>query len=97
MAAAVTRFEVLLPLTINGSSDYNAIETFKTNIASLAPTFYYPVYDQLDPTKNYWAFFGYITSTQQSTALGFLTTLINALSPALLPLKCTVWNGTSEP
>lgn len=97
MASAVTRFECLLPLTVNGSSDYNAIETFKANIAGLCPTFYYPVYDQTNPANSFWAFFGYITATQQATALGFLNTLNAALSAGLTPVKCVVWNGTTEP
>ena len=97
MASVVTRFEVLLPLTTGGSPDFNAIEAFKTNLSSLTVTYFYPVYLQSDNSVNYWSFFGYITAAQQATALGYLNTLNAALSAGLTPVRCVVWNGTSEP
>lgn len=96
MASPVTRFEVFLPFANQGTPDDTAIQNFITSMKTLSPDFFYQVYSTTAGVQ-FTAYFGYITTAQQPTALGYLNTLNANLSAGNTPVTCVVWNGTSEP
>ena len=75
MSSPVIRFEVMLPQTQQGTSDYTAIQTFMSTIETMAKTFYYPTFRGSDQSTVFTAFFGYITAAQSAAALSALSTL----------------------
>lgn len=98
MSSPVTRFEVLLP-NVDSSTDptsWNAINTFQTNMESLTTLYVYQV-NNMANGKQYASVYGYLTSTQNSTALGYLNTLNSSLSVGVGPVMCVSTSGSSQP
>lgn len=102
MATAVIRFEVIVPYISNESdpTHYQAVQTFFTNMETLFSTppqalFNYQINNLATPST-YFNCFGYVTSSQQATALGYLTTLKNAIEPTY-PVNCVTWAASTQP
>lgn len=101
MATTLTRFDVELPFydpTAN-PTQYNAVQTFLTNIASIAYGGLYYQYNMYAYNSSGYVresnfTSGFITSAQQATALGYLNTLNAALGFNVL---CIVYVVTVEP
>lgn len=96
MATTQIRFEVICPLFSDGTNQANAWQTFLTSLKSLTSFVLTNTWvtdvggNQVDNNQVY----GYITSAQQSTALGYLNTLNASLG---FNVQCNVWTTTSEP
>lgn len=98
MATVLTRFEVLMPALTGDPTHDNAINTFIANMNTLCQL---EVYDggffALNgyPAGNYQVFYyGLLTSTQTSTALGYLNTLNAALG---FNVPCISFTVTQQP
>lgn len=92
--AATNRFEVHLPYTQSGSSDFTAVQNFISSMNGLVKCYKYAVFLG-DDSGQVISFYGYVTTAQSSIALGFLSTLNSSLSTG--PVVCVAWPGTTEP
>jgi hypothetical protein len=98
MSTVLTRFEVAMP-ALNGDATHDgAINTFLTNMNTICQLEVYDGgYYLLNgyPTGNYQVFYyGLLTSTQTSTALGYLNTLNAALG---FNVPCISFQVTQQP
>jgi hypothetical protein len=101
MSASVIRFEVLLPVSqiYNNNFDptaLSAINTFFSNLSSLTKVYQYQTNATSDG-ENYMTAFGYITASQTSSALSYLSTLNSTIGSQYTPIECVVIGATSEP
>ena len=95
MASSATRFEVILPLFSDGTSQANAVAAFISNMESLCTVNLVPVYPNTQAGSSQGnLLFGFLTAGQQSTALGYLNTLNAALGSNCV---CYIWSVTLEP
>jgi hypothetical protein len=95
MATSLTRFEIQLPLFADGSSGQIAVDLFISNMSTLCTVCQYGAFT--GPRSNpgeVTILYGLISAGQQSTALGYLTSLNGALGTNV---TCTVNAVTSEP
>lgn len=101
MSSSIIRFEVIVPYIDNQSDPtrYAALQTFEANMQALfvAPQalFTYFLNNTASP-NTYRTVFGYVTSAQSATALGYLNNLKAAIEPTY-PVICVTWNGTLQP
>jgi len=95
MSTTLTRFEIQLPVFVDGSDGQAAVDTFVTNMSGLTTVVQYNAFTgtRSNPTGIN-VLYGLISAGQQSTALGYLTTLNTALGSNVV---CTVNPVTSEP
>lgn len=96
MSTSMTRFEIQLPLFADNSSQKAAVDTFITNMSTLCIVCQYNALTGTTrtPTGFVNILIGYITSSQQATALGYLNTLNTALTSNAV---CIVNGVTLEP
>lgn len=95
MSQSLTRFEIQLPLFSDGSSGQQATDQFVTSMSTLCTVCQYSAFTgtRTNPGE-VTILYGLITAGQQSTALGYLTTLNTSLGSNVV---CTVNAVTSEP
>lgn len=95
MSATFTRFEVLLPLFADGTPQSDAVNTFKSNLLTLNGFVAYDAYfNNGINVQQVHIVYGLIAAGQQTTALGYLTTLNTALGSNVV---CLINSVTSEP
>lgn len=96
MAASLTRFEIVLPVFADGSSQQTAVNNFIASITGLTPVVQYTAYQTtgVGQQTQQNVIYGLLTAAQQAQALTFLNTLNAALGSNVL---CTVNTVTSEP
>lgn len=101
MSNTVTRFEVILPDfdSINFPDSYAAGQTFVTQMTSLLSASHLYTFASYDlvTNMNTAVIMGFLTTSQQSAALSYLSTLSANVDSSYLPLITIAWSATSEP
>jgi len=99
MPSSLTRFEVVLPNTDNGTPQQTAVNDFIDSLVTLCDVemysaYIYPKNSNHSTLTSQNILYGLLSSGQQSTALGFLTTLNSALGTTV---PCFISTVTTEP
>lgn len=95
MASVLTLFRIQLPLFADGTTGSTAVNSFITSMSTLTTvTQYVAITGSKSNPGQITILEGLITTAQQVTALGFLTTLNTSLGFNVL---CTINSVTSEP
>jgi hypothetical protein len=95
MSTSVTRFECYIPAYSDGTSQATAIATFISQVQALVTCIQDTTYVNIGGVATYCIrIYGFLLSSQLSTAFGYLTTLNNVLGT---PVLCVTESATSQP
>lgn len=95
MATSVTRFECHIPVPVDGSSESSSVNTFMDNVKNLTTCVQDTCYVNISGVATYcYRIYGFLLSSQLSTALGYLNSLNASLGSSIL---CVTEAANSQP